>query len=294
MSSIFQYYHADITKCAPIGSVTLRQFLDSIRNPKQKFVELFKAIEAATAIKDEALRKELKQQLYSFTPAVNLINWRSHKNIQSFNGIAVLDFDKLTKDEAIQLKEKLFNENDFIIASWLSPSRHGVKAFASIPICHSVSEYKDYFRALTSEFSKYKGFDKTASNPTLTMFLSYDEQLLERDDYTTWQIKEMQVEAIVRPAPIDYTPNDLSIKRVYKITQSAINKIQDEGHPQLRAAAFILGGYVGSGTVSESEAIEMIHELIDLNFYLKQKASVYKKTAEQMIMNGKQYPKYLV
>jgi len=288
---MFQYYYADIRKAKPLGSISLQRFLESIKAPKDKNIKLFEAIEKASTEKNEALRLELKQQLYSFTPSVNLVKWRKYENIQSFNGLAVLDFDKI--ENPIEFKTFLFEKYSCIIACWLSPSKRGVKAFISIPVCSSVTEYKDYYRAIATEFKQYKGFDGTPINPVLPLFLSYDRDLLERTNYTTWQKKETAPVPIIQPIRPNYKTNELDKKRVFKIVESIINKVTNEGHPEVVKASLLIGGYIASNTVNEHEAIQLINQLIDSNSYLVQKSEVYKKTALTMIEHGKASPKYL-
>ena len=77
------------------------------------------------------------------------------------------------------------------------------------------------------------------------------------------------------------------------IIRSAINKITDNGHPQLRGAAYALGGYISAGYISNDYAQSMIERLIDSNAYLVQKAPVYKKTAKEMLIKGQAQPLYL-
>ena len=104
---------------------------------------------------DMAIKAELKTSLYSFTPCVRVEGRRRYADIKNFTGLLALDFDKLEMEYAKEFKTALFNEYSFIIAAWLSPSRHGVRALVKIPIVQSVGEFKEHFNAVSNTLSIY-------------------------------------------------------------------------------------------------------------------------------------------
>jgi hypothetical protein len=279
----FQYYPAEITKCKPLGFISLVQFLKATKNPKEKTKQLFEKIQQAEQIGDAKTKAELKCKLYKFTPCVHIYKWRSLKNITQFTGLLVLDFDHLEKNEAIKFKQVLFDSCSFIIACWLSPSKHGIKALVKIPICQTGDEFKSYFLAIENELGTLKGFDKTAKNCVQDLFLSYDADLLQRENATTWTNQYFEPKKEMVHIPIQTTDKtDVIVNIVVK----KINEITITGHFILRAVSFALGGYVGAGYITESDAIYLIERCIDANAYLSKKASIYKKTAFTMIKNG--------
>lgn len=283
----FQYYPAEITKCKPIGFISLDIFLKSISNPKKHTKELFELIKHAEEIGDTKTKAELKCKLYKFTPCVHIKNWRTLKNITQFTGLLVLDFDHLECNEAIILKQVLFDSCNFIIACWLSPSRHGIKALVKIPIVQTVDEFKSYYLAIENEIGNLKGFDKTSKNCVLDLFLSYDADLLFRDDATTWTKQYFEPKKEIINIPINVTDKtDIIVNIVIK----KINEITITGHYILRAVSYALGGYVGAGYITESDAIYLINRCIDAHNYLSIKADTYKKTAFTMIQKGIKQP----
>lgn len=288
----FQYYEASIKSVVPLGDITLDRWIQSMKNPKQKFRDIFKAIETAQT---KAEKNQLKEHLYYFTPCVKIKKRRCYAEIDSFTGLLTVDFDNLEPDYAEEFKTALFNEYKFIICCWLSSSKRGVRALIKIPISKSIDEFKQYFAAIQSELEIYRGFDTAPKNCVLPMFMSYDPDILYRDDYQTWTRKYIEP---VKPIIKQYIIDDQS-DAVSRIIHSSINKITDNGHPQLRAAAFALGGYVGAGYISEDDANSLIEKCIESNAYLNRgsgsfsMASTYKKTAKTMITKGKQSPLYL-
>lgn len=285
----FNYYPANIKASMPLGEITLGRFLFSIKHPKTYIKNTFEMIRIADERGDTATKSALKTSLYSFTPCVRVEGPRRYENIKNFTGLMHLDFDHLDSEYAKEFKEALFNEYKFIIAAWLSPSRHGVKAFAKIPVVHSVGEFKEYFNGIERTLSIYKGWDKAPKNAILPLFLSYDHDLLQRDDATTWT--ERYAPPI--PPPVkQYIVQDKT-SNIEAIILSALNKITDAGHPILRATSYALGGYCSAGYIDESYAVQMIERMIRTNSYLSKKPDVYIKTAKTMIEKGKSQPLYL-
>ncbi len=127
------------------------------------------------------------------------------------------------------------------------------------------------------------------------MFMSYDTDILYRNNYTEWNKKYTAPE----PLKIQQYYVTESNNNIDKIIVSATNKITSNGHPQLRAVSFALGGYIAAGYISESNAIELIENCINNNAYLNRKhnglqmAEVYKKTAKTMILNGQFKPLFI-
>jgi hypothetical protein len=288
----FQYYEADIKSTRPLGIVSLEYWIQSMVNPKPKYKEIFEKIHLASLNQNKAEKDILKRALYFFTPSVLVKNRRCYADIDRFTGLLTIDFDGLDPDYAEEFKTALFNEYKFIICSWLSASKKGVRALIKIPIAKDVDDFKLYFNAIEQEFGIYHGFDTAPKNCVLPMFMSYDTEILYRNDYHNFNKKYKPIEPT---QTVQYfVINDPTT--VQKIVQSAINKIIDNGHPQLRAIAYSLGGYVGSGYLSESEANSLIGSCIDSNGYLSRQtkglnmADVYKKTAKEMISTGKLKP----
>lgn len=286
----FNYYSADIKKTKPLGTVTLERFIEAIRNPKKKMKNLFDEIRYYKSIGDKKKADELKTSLYSFTPCVMVSNRRNYESILNFTGLMVLDFDNIDPELVEEFKHKLFKENPEIIATWLSSSALGVRALVKIPVANSVKEFQQYFEGFQiKRVGKFNWFDTAPKNAVLPLFLSYDPKILYRNNPTTWKEKYKPLES--KPVK-QFKIADMN-SNVTDIIKSKIDKITSNGHPQLRAAAFLLGGYVGGGHIIEDQAEQLINNLIDSNNYLKIKPDVYKTTAKQMIKKGQNQPIYL-
>ena len=288
---MFNYYDANIKRSNALGYVTLDYMLNAIKKPKNDIKSIFEEIRKCEECGDVKRKQELKTKLYSFTPCVliEIGTNRAYKSIIKFTGLLVLDFDHLATDYAIEFKKELFENHSFIIATWVSASQHGVRAIVKIPQCTSTDEFKHYFCAIENEFGKYNGFDRAPKNCILPLFISYDENLLMRENATTWSKKIIPIE----PPQIKQFIITDKTSFIDKIVSTELNKITDSGHMILRATTFLVGGYVGGGYIDKMDAIALFNDKIDNHWYLKQKASIYKKTAKTMIEKGQLKPTYI-
>lgn len=292
-----QFYPASVYETSPIGVCTLSQMINSIKSPRPEMLALFKKIEQASKDGDIKLKADLKSKLYYFTPACMTDGkGRKYENIVSYNGIAILDFDGLTEETAISLKQFLFDEYKFIIASFLSSSKRGVKCLVRIPVVHSVDEFKAYFYGLAVKMQWIVGFDGSSQSPILPNYLTYDENILFREDAEEWTergYKQGEFKVCERTEPVELE-NVTEADRQYIIgnLRKAVDKITDSGHFAIRSVSITMWGYCGGGYFTEDEVRETLFGLIDSNNYLSQKPNVYKRTALDMRL-GMNTPLYL-
>ena len=280
----FNYCIGNIQAAKVRGSLSTAVWFNKVRSPSEKIVSLMSRIRSE---ENKAKRDKLKVHLPSVTPAVRFATGaaRRYANIRTFTGIMMLDFDGI--DFADEFRDYLFNEYPFIVGAWLSSSGKGCRAMVRIPVCNSTNEFKQRFGALSDEMKQYQGFDRATQNSVLPLFYSIDAEA-KFDLMRIAVFRAIKTPPPPKPMPqLDWRkPDDRQQRWAENNTIKAIEKITDNGHPQLRGASFALGGYVGAGYMSESEAIDLIDTLIDSNSYLNKKPDVYKKTARQMIKSG--------
>lgn len=280
----------NIKDSRPVKLHRLGHTLKDIKEPDEQTMRLIDMIQSET---DEGKRARLKWKLKAYTPAIVCNEYRRYENISSFSGLLPLDFDKLPdKQYAIEFKQLLFETYPYIYATWLSASGKGVRAFVHIPIVQTPDQYKAHYRAIKRVMGIYTGFDMAPQNAVLPLFQSYDPNLLYRKEAELFT--KTYNEPIPPPRPaVPIQCDDEQTQHVVNIVTSAINKINDNGHPQLRAIAYALGGYIGAGYIDLMEAVSLINELIETNGYLRHKSSVYKQTAQTMLSKGQSQPLYL-
>lgn len=294
MSSIkFQYYPANIETTKPLGFVTMDEFIEAIKNPSTKIKEVFKLIAKAEKDGDMKLKADLKQNnLFYFTPCINSNGKsRGYKDIKNWTGIAVSEFDHI--DNAEEFRDYIFNTYKFVSASLLSPSKRGIKTLIKIPIVKSVAEFKEYFYGLGVIFDKYKGFDGTAQNCVLPLFLSYDPGILYRNNAETFKDRGTKLDTFKENTNVDIKDiviKDSDSKTIYNNIEKAFNSIVGDGHPQVISSCVSLGGYVGAGYISESDAQAWASNFIRSNNYLQKGIDGYIKTSKTAIQTGMRSP----
>lgn len=291
----FFYYPADVHIPTPLGRVTFAQFLKANKEPKDEIISLFSQIEEATKKGDLNLKGKLKSKLFYFTPCVETDGiGRCYSNIRGFTGLMVLDFDKL--DNAPAFKQFLFDNLKCVVAAYLSPSKKGCKFIVRIPKCQTIDEFKSYFYGLGFYMEKYEGFDPSTQNCILPLYLSYDPELLYREDAEVWDIKGEKIDEFkVFEGEIEVLEevSEEERARVKKIIKGSMDKIVDTAHYIVRSTALCGGGYVASGYYTQEEMEDMIIDMIEKNPYCKKNLTGYKKTAKEMIVKGMKSPLYL-
>lgn len=287
----FQYFNANVKAKKPLGYVSLDYFIKSTKTPKKNIVSIFNKIQLAEINNDFILKKQLKQSnLFFFTPCVNLSGGRSYNNIVCFTGLMVLDFDHI--DNAIDFKYYLFNNYRSIIATWLSPSGKGVKAFLRIPTVSSVKEFKSFFYGVSDVMMDYNGFDSSGQNSVLPLFQSYDPGLLHRSAASCWRRKGVKNNKInyTKKIPVTIPDNNNYSNTIIKIINTGFRNINANGHPQLRSLCLTVGGYVSSGYINHDSAISHINNCININYYLQKDVRNYVKTALWAVNEGMKSP----
>ena len=290
LSTIFQYYDGNIQNSIPLGTCTLEDFIRSNRSPNDKLKSVFNQISEASLKGDLELKSKLKtENLFSFTPAVFTNGGaRKYDNIVSYNEIAVLDFDNLKTEKAVLFKQFLFDNLKSCICCYLSPSKKGIKALIRIPKCYSVKEYKSYIYGLGFYFEKYEGWDGSVQNPILPLFLSWDEDLLFRDNAEVWNNRGgkkdefKKYEGVIEPIVATQEETD-KVKYIYC---KGISNIVDNAHPTSRGLALMLGGYCSMGYLSISDAEDLIRDCISDNDYMSKNTKHYIKTAIEFLHKG--------
>ena len=285
----FQFFSAKIYESNPLGTISLRQFLGVHKNPKQSTVDVIGQIRVAAQNNDLKLKDNLKQNnLYSFVPSVKLDGLgRAYSNIEDFNPIMICEFDKIT--HARELKERLFNNLKCVIAAWISPSGKGLKLLIRIEKPVSIDNYKEYYCGMAYYLSQYEGFDSANFNCCLPLFLSFDKDILIREDADIWKQRGGKINSfqkyICEIEPNEEITEENTQKVVSKVT-FLIERIVDNGHTQLLSIATLLGGWVGFNLISLDDANNLICELIENNNYLSKNINGYCKTAREMIRRG--------
>lgn len=293
----FQYYNGKIYEPTPLGNVTLRQFIQANRDPQNNIKEVFNKIAEASKRGDNKLKSDLKQNnLFYFTPAIQVKGGRKYEMIEKFNGIAILDFDNLPVDHAKEFKRWVFDNLKSCICCYLSPSRKGIKALVRIPVVLDVDSYKSYVYGLGYYFEKYLGWDGSVQSPVLPVFLSWDSEILVREDATIWDKRGEKMNSFVvyegEVVPLEEVCEEDKLQ-VENIFRRGISNIIENAHPTSRNYCLMLGGYCIAGYLTIEEAEDLVKECISDNEYMSKNTHSYIKTGLEFLRKGLNSPLYL-
>lgn len=293
----FNYYSGNIKNTIPLGIVTLEQFIDAHENPTDDTISILNLVSKASGQE----KRKLKHKLYAFTPSVIIKSRgvRCYNDVACWTGLMQLDFDKLkSEDDAKELKYDLFDTYPFIVCSYLSPSKKGVKCLIRITIPKNKEHYKAIHKAIRTEFKDYKTFDNATNNAVLPLFLSQDTNILFQeydkcDIYNTedWSVTEY-VSLNNHKSTFVKSNDDHYYNKTIRIFSDKINYIIGEGHSQVRSACLILGSRCGAGYIDQFECHSLAEDLIKSNNYLTKGTSGYISTSKWAINQGILNPKY--
>lgn len=292
IDTVFQYFPANIYAKQPLGTLRLRDLINSIRNPKPEIQNYFNLIRST---EDKKERDLLKEKLFMFTPSVFLdgVN-RGYDNIVAFNEVLVIEWDNLSYERAIYLKHHVFSSFNSCICAFLSPSGKGVKFLFHIEKPYSIEDYKSLWYGLAFHLEQIEpDVDSCNERCTQVLYLSWDSEILVREETEKWTKRGAKIGALeVQDYEVDpnYQRNEKDVKKVKLLVLNIINSITDNGHSKVVSASTICGGAIATGYVTEEEITDFIYSLIDENEYLRQKANTYKKTASRFIKSGQNAP----
>jgi hypothetical protein len=289
----FQYYPSNVKITRPLGTVSLSSFIAANKKPKQEVQELFKKIQVA----GEKEKQELKQQLFYFTPCVTTNGLgRSYSDIEFFNGICVVEFDKIP-EFAHQLKDWIFDNFEECFCAYVSPSGKGTKSLWKIPCVKSVDDFKAYFYGIAQRFSKIQGFDGSAQNPILPLYLSWDKDLRYKpyEQAKTWTIKGGKINEF-KPfsGEIEVLENaeEKDLDKIFRAIDQTFNKIDREqtAHFLLRNLSLWIGGLCGYGYLTTEDASDYICDKIKSSSYCIKNETGYCTTVKDFIIKGSTSP----
>lgn len=288
----FQYYPANIFAKEPLGEVTLTQFINSIRNPKPQIKEL---LEEISKEEDKKKRDALKTKLFMFTPNAIFdgVN-RGYDNIVDFTELLTIEWDNLKIEQAIYLKHHIFNSFSSCICAFLSPSKKGVKFLFKTEKPKSIEDYKSLWWGLAYHLEEiFPDVDPANERCSQVLFLSHDSEILVREEPTVWTKRGGKHCSVVVNTEFERTgePTEESTQSCKdKILKIIDNFEGDNGHKLVLSVSTIMGGFIAGGEIEFDEAQDFIFNEIDNHYYLKTKASTYKKTATRFLISGQNAP----
>lgn len=135
---------------------------------------------------DKERANELKKNLPSICFSGKFGNNRKDEELIEHSGYLVLDFDNL--DNCFEKKVYL-SKQEYVKASWISPSGNGVKALVRIA---DVTKHKEHFQALQEI---YPEIDKSGINVSRVCYESFDAEIIINESVKPFK-KTKKVEVV--------------------------------------------------------------------------------------------------
>ena len=144
---------------------------------------------------NDVLANSLKNKLFGFTTSGTFGAPRSKDTIETYSQVICLDFDHIPEAELGKLKE-LVNNCTFTLASFISPSGHGLKVFTLVN-----SNFENHTDAYIQVANYYKGltgneYDSKCKDITRLCFVSYDPELFYNENAEIFSVEEETQPAI--------------------------------------------------------------------------------------------------
>ena len=126
-----------------------------------------------------------KKSLPAFTPSATFNGGRKMEFLTNYNALMVLDIDKLEKEKLQKCKTKI-RMDDFVFASFVSPSGNGLKIF--VKVSSDKVQHKETFLELQRYFEELLQveIDKSGKDITRLCFFSYDPELYLNENAETF------------------------------------------------------------------------------------------------------------
>lgn len=225
-----------------------------------------------------------KKSLPAFTPSATFNGGRKMEFLTNYNGLMVLDIDKLEKEKLQQCRTKI-RMDDFVFASFVSPSGNGLKIF--VKVSSEKEQHKETFLELQRYFEELLEveIDKSGKDITRLCFFSYDPELYLNENASTFGCHSEQREGTSCAAskktnnrqPITDNPETI-YEHCVRFTEKKVRFIEGNRNNFV----FALANNLNRKGISESMALGYI--LADYGYDAKEVTtavqSAYQNTAE--------------
>jgi len=288
----FQWYNNGIKNISPSGTISLEQFVNAVRNPKQQLKESFQKIEEAAKSGNIELKDKLKTELLFFvTPSAVFNPIRNYESVESFTPFICLEYDKI--EYAEQLRDYVFENHKSCIFAFISPSGTGAKFIFLIDVPSSIDDFKSLFYGLAFDLSKFKGFDFSNVRCTQPLFISWDSNARYRDDAIASSLRGYKEDDFkLRDTPLEAKGEgtEEEIKECFRVVGILIDRIEDNGHNTVIKASTLAAGLCSNYGIDTEEMLAFLEDKIRNNSYLSKGTNGYLKTMKTMFNRGFGFP----
>ena len=139
---------------------------------------------------------DLKRRLPAFTPCCEVDNGFTQEHIVKYNGLMILDFDKIQKDQYSEAFDKV-KEIPYTYMAFRSPSGNGIKII--VPINTGIEDHSKAFNQVGAYYSEKLNLtlDKSGKNPNRLCYVSEDPEAFLNEECKIFPVAvEMQGEIL--------------------------------------------------------------------------------------------------
>ncbi len=229
-------------------------------------------------IKDERTKLKYKLMAIRFC---GIFVGQNDVDCISHSGLVCLDFDHTPDPVAKKIEMMAL---PFVYAAFISPSGDGLKVIVRIP--PNIKTHGGFFMGLKAFFND-PHFDSSSQNIARICFESYDP-----DIYINYEAEEFQqfyyeahedATIAIRQVVSDQT----ELQKVIGVIRRSIPNVNR--HTELLKAAKLLGGYLASGVIAESDVIKVENEVRE-KFHGDSSLPIEIKTLYDGIKEGRMTP----
>lgn len=177
-------------------SITLESVLESFK--KDTYRERIESLRSMLSINEQSFKIN-KGLLPAVTFSGEFNNGHKAENLLNYSRVIVIDIDKIP-DEDIEKIRSILLADKYIFAIWRSPSGRGIKALLYLEydadIVDIPTTHKGAFRQVRSYLiDEYNIFpDASGADVSRLCFISYDPDLIIKDDFSPFCVKYGDIE----------------------------------------------------------------------------------------------------
>jgi hypothetical protein len=215
----------------------------------------------------EAAYSAAKRTLPAYTFAGTFAPTRGTKNLIQHTGIVHGDLDHLGDPEATRAQ---LTQDPHVLYCFTSPSGAGLKVGVCIKPVGDDLAYKHAWGVVAAAQAARYGvtWDPSGKDICRLCFVAHDP-----DCYANAHARPMPVPLMVRPSPVPRpvpvrpTARDALRRRVERVMEHAARMIAEsvpghQHHARIRAA-YLLGGYIAGGLLTEGEAYTVLQPAVE-------------------------------
>lgn len=181
---------------------TIKEVVEAIKSSKYK--QQVEDLRTNLNSGNIAYYNDNKKRLPAVTFSATFDSYRTRENVKNYNNLIVIDIDKLDINEIGKCSDVLLRD-EFVFSFWRSPSNNGFKGLVQLEFINTSNDveldvmHKSAFKKLSDYFQSKYGLelDKSGSDITRLCFLSFDTELVIKENCSKFQVYSDDISVFV-------------------------------------------------------------------------------------------------